>query len=67
MIGDRKMASDGYRWDVFARFPCNASGVRVAVCKTAGGAMRFAERFGRKNRVDTWTKIRFDHAVTRTG
>jgi hypothetical protein len=66
MIGDRKMASDGYRWDVFARFPCNASGVRVAVRKTAGGAMNFAKRFGRTNRVNTWTKIRLDRSVTRT-
>jgi len=65
MTGERLMARDGYRWDVFARFPCNASGVRVAVRKTPGGAMSFAERFGRTNRVDTWTKIRLDRAVTR--
>jgi len=38
---------------------------RRDILKTPGGAMSFAERFGRTNRVDTWTKIRLDRAVTR--
>lgn len=60
MTGERSLARNGYRWDVFAYFPCNASGVRVAVRKTSRGAAQFAARFGRLNRVNTSTKMRHD-------
>jgi len=60
MFGQQQMIRSGYRWDVFARFPCNAGGVRVAVRKTPEGAARFARRFARLNRVNTSTRIRYD-------
>mgnify|MGYP001594327698 CR=1 len=36
-------------YDIIARFPCNASGVRVAVRKTIPGAKRYAQLFSRRN------------------
>lgn len=60
MFGQRQMIRNGYRWDVFAYFPCNAGGVRVAVRKTPEGAARFAASFARLNRVNTSTKMRHD-------
>lgn len=54
------MIKDGYRWDVFAYFVCNAGGVRVAIRKTQRGALRFAERFAKINRAATGVKIRYD-------
>lgn len=53
MFGERRMIAAGYRWAVFAYFPCNASGVRVAIRKTRAGAIRVAERFTKTNHVDT--------------
>lgn len=50
---------NNYRWHVFARFPCNASGVRVAIRKTERGAEKYARKFARKNRVPTsWVIVR---------
>lgn len=49
----------GYVWDVFAYFPFNAGGVRVAVRKTRHGAERFARLFKRRNRVETSWRLRF--------
>lgn len=60
MTGERNMIRDGYRWDVFAYFQCNASGVRVAVRKTKRGAVQQAERFTKRNNVATNIKLRHD-------
>lgn len=60
MLGQGDMIKAGYRWDVFAYFPCNASGVRVAVRKTKRGAVQQAARFTAKNRVATGVKLRHD-------
>lgn len=50
MRGERAMARNGYRWDVVARFVCNAAGVRVGTRKTKRGAELLAKRFARINR-----------------
>ncbi len=60
MTGERNMIRAGYRWDVFAKFACNASGVRVARRKTRRGAQRFADRFGSLNRIPAWLKLQHD-------
>lgn len=60
MTGERNMIRDGYRWDVFAYFPCNAAGVRVATRKTRRGAERCADRFGRLNNAPTSFRLRHD-------
>ena len=57
MIGERNMIRAGYRWHVFAFFPCNASGVRVAIRKTLHGAVRFANWFSKTNHVETGYKL----------
>jgi hypothetical protein len=62
MFGERKMIASGYRWDVFAWFPCNASGVRVATRKTLRDAVRFANWFSKTNHVDTGYKAAARHA-----
>jgi len=56
--GERSLTHAGYAWHVFAYFPCNTSGVRVAVCKTSQGAERAARAFARKNKVHvTWRRM----------
>jgi len=50
-------------WDVFAYFPCNASGVRVGVRGTRAAAMRLMDSFTRKNRVDTSARIRLEGTI----
>lgn len=56
----RSLASNGYRFDVIAYFPCNSCGVRVGVRRTRHGAERFAVLFGRRNAVQTSLRLRFD-------
>lgn len=58
MRGERRLVRAGYRWHVFAYFPCNAAGVRVAVCRSPQGAERFASAFAAKNGVDVSWKLR---------
>jgi hypothetical protein len=60
MKGERSLIHNGYVWDVFAYFPCNASGVRVATRKTSYGACRFAARFSKLNHVETSAVWRHD-------
>ncbi len=50
MKGERNMIRSGWRWDVIADFPGNASGVRVASRKTKSGAGRFAQWFYKRTR-----------------
>ena len=50
-------------WDIFAYFPCNASGVRVGVRRSIEAAQRFMDSFARKNRVETATRIRLEGHV----
>lgn len=50
MLGQGNMIEAGYRWDVIADFPCNSTGVRVAVRKTKRGAGEFAKLFYKRNR-----------------
>lgn len=45
-------------YDVFAHFPCNASGVRVATRRSPEAAEKFMESFTKKNRVGTRCRIR---------
>lgn len=52
MMGERKLIKAGYRYHVFAHFPGNASGVRVAIRKTARTAKRFAQAFSKKNHIE---------------
>lgn len=58
MIGERHQAKAGYRYHVFAYFPCNAAGVRIAVRKTARGAERFATAFAKRNSVYVFWRVR---------
>lgn len=48
-------------WDVFAYFPCNASGVRVGVRRTRGGALRYMDSFAHKNHVTTTMRFRLEN------
>jgi len=57
MKGIRNLNRAGYAWHIFAYFPCNAGGVRIAVRKTPEGAERFAKLFAKKNDVDTSWKL----------
>ena len=45
-------------YDVFAYFPCNASGVRVATRRSPEAAQRFMANFTKKNRVGTGCRVR---------
>jgi hypothetical protein len=47
-------------WDVFAYFPCNASGVRVGIRKSRDAAIRFMNSFTRRNHVETGARIRLE-------
>lgn len=58
MRGERRQARAGFRYHVFAYFPCNASGVRVAIRKTPAGAERAALAFAKRNRVDVSWRLR---------
>jgi hypothetical protein len=58
MKGIRNMTRLGYYWNIYAYFPCNAGGVRVATRKTPEGAERFARSFSKKNKVDVSWRIR---------
>ena len=49
-------------WDVFAYFPCNASGVRVGVRRSRGGALRYMDSFAHKNRVATTMRFRLENS-----
>ena len=51
-------------WDVFAHFPCNASGVRVGVRRSREAATRLMNSFTRKNNVDTTARIRLEGHVS---
>lgn len=50
-------------WDVFARFPCNSSGVRVGVHGSRAAAIRYMDSFTRRNRVETTARIRLEGHV----
>jgi len=58
MKGERQLVRAGYAWHVFAQFPCNVSGVRVAVRKTPRGAEHFAKMFAKRNNVETSWALR---------
>jgi hypothetical protein len=47
------VAPRGWAYHVFAYFPCNASGVRVAVKRSRAAAQKFADTFAKRNRVET--------------
>jgi hypothetical protein len=57
VTGERRLVRAGHAWHVFAYFPCNAAGVRVAVRRSPRGAERFARAFARRNRVETSWRI----------
>jgi len=57
-----KTASLRIVWDVFAYFPCNASGVRVGVRRTRRGALRYMDNFAHKNRVATTMRFRLENS-----
>jgi hypothetical protein len=58
MFGERKMVRAGYAWHIFAKFPCNSGGVRIAIRKSSYGAERFAVKFSEQNNVATWLRVR---------
>jgi hypothetical protein len=52
------MVRAGYAWHIFAKFPCNSGGVRIAIRKSSYGAERFAVKFSEQNNVATWLRVR---------
>lgn len=63
MLGQGNIIESGWRWDVFADFACNMSGVRVGSYKTRAGAARFAKKFYKAIRPNVeCTFIRIRHS-----
>jgi hypothetical protein len=58
VIDIRNVVKAGYTWQIFAEFPDNTGAVRVAVRKTPEGAARFAEIFYKRNKVNTYVRLK---------